>query len=99
MLVSRVNAAQRCSVHLTDTAIRYFLLIEYLFRESCVGVVRYSTRIRRQMQSLSGVGLAMGALLFAAALTPTLVPRSYLTNTAKPPPMAGRKQEVLQLRE
>src|SRR3984885_2382564 len=31
------------------------------------------------MQSLSGVGLVLGALCFAAALTPTLVPRSYLT--------------------
>ena len=31
------------------------------------------------MQSLSGVGLVLGALLFAASLTPTLVPRSYLT--------------------
>lgn len=31
------------------------------------------------MQSLSGVGFVLGALLFAASLTPTLVPRSYLT--------------------
>jgi uncharacterized membrane protein len=31
------------------------------------------------MQSLSGVGLVLGALCFAAALTPTLVPRSYVT--------------------
>ncbi|QPF89548.1 alpha/beta hydrolase [Bradyrhizobium commune] len=35
--------------------------------------------IRRQLLSLSGVGLMLGALFFAAALTPTLVPRSYLT--------------------
>lgn len=35
--------------------------------------------IRRQLSSLSGVGLVLGTLLFAAALTPTLVPRSYLT--------------------
>src|SRR6516225_4030259 len=35
--------------------------------------------IRRQMQSLSGVGIVLGALFFAAALAPTLVPRSYLT--------------------
>lgn len=34
------------------------------------------------MQSLSGVGLVLGALLFAASLTPTLVPRSYLTQGA-----------------
>jgi uncharacterized membrane protein len=34
------------------------------------------------MQSLSGVGLVLGALFFAAALTPTLVPRSYLTEGA-----------------
>ncbi len=31
------------------------------------------------MQSLSGIGILMGGLFFAAALTPTLVPRSYLT--------------------
>ncbi|WGD49669.1 alpha/beta-hydrolase family protein [Bradyrhizobium sp. CB1650] len=31
------------------------------------------------MLSLSGVGLMLGALFFAAALTPTLIPRSYLT--------------------
>ena len=34
------------------------------------------------MQSLSGVGLVLGALFFAAALTPTLVPRSYLNQGA-----------------
>jgi uncharacterized membrane protein len=45
-----------------------------------VAVVSYSVPIiSRQMQSLSGVGLVLGALCFAAALTPTLVPRSYLT--------------------
>lgn len=38
--------------------------------------------IRRQMQSLSGVGIVLGGLFFAAALTPTLVPRSYLTQGA-----------------
>lgn len=32
------------------------------------------------MQSLSGIGLLLGALFFSAALTPTLVPRSYLTH-------------------
>lgn len=48
-----------------------------------MAVVKYSTWIiRRQMQSLSGVGLVLGALLFAASLTPTLVPRSYLTQGA-----------------
>ncbi|HUO00280.1 MAG TPA: alpha/beta-hydrolase family protein [Bradyrhizobium sp.] len=31
------------------------------------------------MQSLSGIGLVLGALFFAASLTPTLIPRSYLT--------------------
>lgn len=35
--------------------------------------------VRRFLSSLSGVGLVLGALLFAAALTPTLVPRSSLT--------------------
>jgi len=38
--------------------------------------------IRRQLLSLSGVGLVLGALFFAAALTPTLIPRSYLTQGA-----------------
>src|ERR1700759_1196657 len=33
----------------------------------------------RQMLSLCGVGIVLGTLLFAASLTPTLVPRSYLT--------------------
>src|SRR5262249_13154115 len=48
-----------------------------------VAVVRYSKGIiGRQMQSLSGIGLILGALFFAAALTPTLVPRSYLTQGA-----------------
>ena len=35
--------------------------------------------IRRQTQSLNGVGIVLGALFFSASLTPTLVPRSYLT--------------------
>jgi uncharacterized membrane protein len=38
--------------------------------------------IRRQLLSLSGVGLMLGALFFAAALTPTLIPRSSLTQGA-----------------
>lgn len=38
--------------------------------------------IRRQLLSLSDVGLMLGALFFAAALTPTLIPRSYLTQGA-----------------
>jgi uncharacterized membrane protein len=45
-----------------------------------VAVAKYSARvIRHQIQSLSGVGLVLGALFFAASLTPTLIPRSYLT--------------------
>ena len=43
------------------------------------GLVQF---IRRQLLSLSGVGLMLGALFFAAALTPTLIPRSYLTQGA-----------------
>jgi uncharacterized membrane protein len=43
------------------------------------GLARF---IRRQLLSLSGVGLMLGALFFAAALTPTLIPRSYLTQGA-----------------
>lgn len=38
--------------------------------------------VRWQLLSLSGVGLMLGALFFAAALTPTLIPRSYLTQGA-----------------
>lgn len=38
--------------------------------------------IRRLVQSLSGVGILLGAMFFAAALTPTLVPRNYLTQGA-----------------
>ncbi len=38
--------------------------------------------IRQQFLSLSGVGLMLGALLFAASLTPTLIPRNYLTQGA-----------------
>src|SRR5437868_13228583 len=38
--------------------------------------------VRRQLLSLSGVGLMLGALFFAAARTPTLIPRSYLTQGA-----------------
>lgn len=38
--------------------------------------------VRRQLLSLSGVGLMLGALFFAAALTPTLIPRSFLTQGA-----------------
>jgi uncharacterized membrane protein len=37
---------------------------------------------RRPMQSLCGGGIVLGALFFAASLTPTLVPRSYLTQGA-----------------
>ena len=43
------------------------------------GLARF---IQRQLLSLSGVGLMLGALFFAAALTPTLIPRSYLTQGA-----------------
>lgn len=38
--------------------------------------------VRRQIQSLSGVGLLLGAVFFAAALTPSLIPRHYLTQGA-----------------
>lgn len=34
---------------------------------------------RSHLESLSGVGLLLGTLFFAASLTPTLVPRTYLT--------------------
>src|SRR5580704_3322043 len=35
--------------------------------------------VRQQMLSLCGVGIVLGSLFFAASLTPTLVPRSYVT--------------------
>lgn len=35
--------------------------------------------LRPHLESLSGVGLILGTLFFAASLTPTLVPRTYLT--------------------
>ena len=45
-----------------------------------MGMDKYSAWvIRHQMQSLSGIGIILGALFFAISLTPTLVPRSYLT--------------------
>src|SRR5215467_3136163 len=48
-----------------------------------VDVARYSVRIiRQQVQSLSGVGIFLGTLFFAASLTPTLVPRNYLMQGA-----------------
>ena len=37
---------------------------------------------RSHLESLSGVGLLLGTLFFAASLTPTLVPRTYLTQGA-----------------
>ena len=59
-------------------------LFEFLLSEGrTVSVVKSSAEIiRRQTLSLSGVGVVLGALFFAAALTPTLVPRSYLTQGA-----------------
>jgi uncharacterized membrane protein len=48
-----------------------------------VGIVRDSARIiRRQVQSLSGVGIVLGTLFFSASLTPTLIPRNYLMQGA-----------------
>jgi uncharacterized membrane protein len=48
-----------------------------------VGTMKNSAwRIRRQMLSLCGVGIVLGAVFFAASLTPTLVPRSYITQGA-----------------
>lgn len=38
--------------------------------------------IRRHFFSLSGIGITLGTLFFAAALTPTLVPRTALTQGA-----------------
>jgi uncharacterized membrane protein len=43
---------------------------------------KFARLIRQQLLSLSGVGLMLGALFFAAALTPTLIPRTYLTQGA-----------------
>jgi uncharacterized membrane protein len=45
-----------------------------------VGIVRHSARIiRGQAKPVTGVGVLLGVLFFAASLTPTLVPRNYLT--------------------
>lgn len=41
-----------------------------------------TSAIARWFRSLSGVGIVLGTLFFAAALTPSLVPRSYLTQGA-----------------
>lgn len=38
--------------------------------------------ILKPAQSLSGTGIVVGTLLFAASLTPTLIPRTYLTQGA-----------------
>jgi len=38
--------------------------------------------ISRQALSLSGIGILVGTLFFAASLTPTLIPRTYLTQGA-----------------
>jgi uncharacterized membrane protein len=45
-----------------------------------VGILKKPARLAgRQLLSLCGVGIVLGTLFFAASLTPTLVPRSYLT--------------------
>jgi hypothetical protein len=45
-----------------------------------VGVIRSAMRAaRRWLHSLSGAGIVLGTLFFAAALTPTLVPRTAVT--------------------
>lgn len=46
------------------------------------GGARVVAALRRQWRGLSGIGVALGTLFFAAALTPTLVPRTYLTQGA-----------------
>ena len=48
-----------------------------------VGIARDFARIiRRLVRSLSGVGIVLGTLFFAASLTPTLVPRNDLMQGA-----------------
>ena len=42
----------------------------------------FSKLPRRLARSLCGAGIVLGTLFFAAALTPTLIPRSYLTQGA-----------------
>lgn len=42
----------------------------------------FSKLPRRFARSLCGAGIVLGTLFFAAALTPTLIPRSYLTQGA-----------------
>lgn len=38
--------------------------------------------VLRQMRSLSGIGILLGSIFFAASLTPSLIPRNYLTQGA-----------------
>src|SRR3546814_18518849 len=40
---------------------------------------RVKIQLLRLWHSLSGTGLILGTLFFAASLTPTLVPRTYIT--------------------
>jgi uncharacterized membrane protein len=48
-----------------------------------VNIVRdFALIFRRLVRSLSGVGIVLGTLFFAASLTPTLVPRNYLMQGA-----------------
>jgi uncharacterized membrane protein len=48
-----------------------------------VSIVRHATRIVREwLHSLAGAGIVLGTLFFAAALTPTLVTRTVLTQGA-----------------
>lgn len=42
-------------------------------------LARLAATTRERLQGLSGVGVALGTLFFAASLTPTLVPRSFFT--------------------
>src|SRR3974390_521137 len=79
--------ASRLAAQLFDrgpsrTDVRRLFLI-YLTRSpvgSAMHVVTNPARVtRRQLESLCSVGMVLGASFFAASLTPTLIPRSYLT--------------------
>ncbi|EBW2250153.1 hypothetical protein C9R18_26290, partial [Salmonella enterica subsp. enterica serovar Enteritidis] len=43
---------------------------------------RMAAAAYRWAEAMSGIGVAIGCLFFAASLTPSLIPRTYLTQGA-----------------
>ncbi|MBV8097435.1 MAG: alpha/beta-hydrolase family protein [Acetobacteraceae bacterium] len=71
--IDRLNAMAGCGAgdHINENE-PGLERMEHLVREA--GAV-----VRGRMRALSGVGLALGTLFFGAALTPSLIPRTYST--------------------